>query len=799
MNNFSHKASLNKQRVAASEARFRALVTATSDVIYSLSADWKIMHELDGRGFLKDAQEPTTDWMLDNIYPEDLKMVKEAISVAITEKKIFQLEHRVLRADRTPGWTFSRAVPIFNDQGEIIEWFGTASDITGRKQAEEALKETRARSDQQKRLYETVLSSIPDLMYVFDLNYRFSYVNDALITMLGRNWNEIIGKRLHENGYAPWHAEMHEREFDQIKTTKQPIRGEVSFSHASLGPRVYDYILMPVFDEQGEVEAIAGATRDITERKQWEDSLAQSSVKLQTLNEELAATNEELEASNEELIHTNKAFALVNQNLTKAHQKIEEDQVAYHLAISAANFGTWHLHSVTLEFIADNRLKELYGFHPEEPFSIEQALMQIDGEYRDFVKAKVENAMFHGGDYDITYPVIGMHDKRLRWLRAIGNLKMDPSGTFSAFTGVIMDITEQHLSAAEIKRAEENLRMAIDAAGLGTFYINVQDRSLKASPKVKEFFGFPLEAEVSYYEAINQIHPDYQLEAAAVFESAITNHSRLDIEYPIIGYQDGKIRWIRGIGEIQQADDGDYLAGVLHEITEQKLNEIRKNDFIGMVSHELRTPLTSMKGYIQLLQIRLKNQQDNFIDVALKKANAQVTKMTSMINGFLNISMLESGKITLDQETFDLATLVKEIEDEVVATLGSHKFVFEPIQSNLVNADRNKIGQVIHNLIANGVKYSPLGTTIHVACSLHNNTAKVSVKDQGIGIKQEDLTKVFQRYYRVEGLHMNSTSGFGIGLYLCAEIIGWHKGAIWAESTLGEGSTFTFTLPGVGG
>lgn len=788
----------NLDKIAASEARLRALVIATSDVIYTMSADWSVMMELDGRGFLKDASEPTKDWKSHNVHPEDLEVVNATIDDAIKQKKIFQLEHRVLRADRTPGWTFSRAVPILDDRGEIVEWFGTASDITERKKAEEALKESRALSDQQKRVYETITSSTPDLMYVFDLNYRFTYANSALLSMWGKTWEDAIGKRLLENGYEPWHAEMHEREIDQVKATKNSVRGEVSFPHATLGWRVYDYILTPVLNEQGEVEAVAGTTRDITERKQWEEALARGSEKLQAINEEMAATNEEQAASNEALIATNEQLALVNRELVLAQQKIEEGQVAFRLAVNAVNFGTWFIHSVTREFTTDARLKELFGYYPDESLSIEQALAQITDEYREDVSSKLENAIYNNGDYDVTYSVIGLHDNRLRWLRAIGNLKVDPSGEFSAFTGVVMDITEQYLAAAEIQRAEENLRMAIDAAGLGTYYINATDRIFVASPKLKEFFGFFPDDEVPYDAAINQIHPDYRQEAADLVEAAFTRGTRFDMEYPIIGFHDGKVRWVRGIGEMQHRGGKDYFTGVLHEVTEKKLDEIRKNDFIGMVSHELKTPLTSMKGYIQLLLVKLK-KQDDFVIAALEKANAQVIKMTGMINGFLNLSRLESGKIHIDLQHFDLALLIKEVEQEFMATITSHKIIFGPIESGFVHADREKIGQVIHNLISNAVKYSPAGSSIHISCSSSNDVASLRVKDHGMGIKPDDLPKIFDRYYRVEGNHMFSISGFGIGLYICSEIIHRHHGKIWAESEFGKGSTFGFSLPNTPG
>jgi PAS domain S-box-containing protein len=130
-------------------------------------------------------------------------------------------------------------------------------------------------SERRRRLYEAVLSTTPDLVYVFDLEHRFTYANAVLLQMWGRTWEEAIGRNCLELGYPDWHAEMHGREIEQIKATKKPVRGEVPF-HGTFGPRVYEYILMPVLGPDGEVEAVAGTTRDVTERKQFEDELLAS-------------------------------------------------------------------------------------------------------------------------------------------------------------------------------------------------------------------------------------------------------------------------------------------------------------------------------------------------------------------------------------------------------------------------------------------------------------------------------------------------------------------------------------------
>ncbi|MFD0941074.1 ATP-binding protein [Pedobacter boryungensis] len=668
MDQNSEEQNLTPNKNTAQE-RLDALTAASADVTYSLSADWKIMHPLDGRGFLLDANQPITNWKEKNVFLGDLKIVDEAIASAIKNKKMFELEHRVNRADGTIGWTYSRAVPILDKSGNIKEWYGIAKDISKRKEAEIALTESRKAIEDQQQIYETIISGTPDLMYVFDLNYRFTYANKALLNMWGKTWDNAIGKRLLDNGYEPWHAEMHEKEIDQVVATRKPIRGEVSFPHATLGKRIYDYIFTPVMGNDGKVIAVAGTTRDITEINNIKLKLQETSEELQTTNEELRSTVEEMAATNEELIASNEQLIRLNDQLLEARKKIEDTEIALRLAIEGADFGTWYINSVTREFITDGRLKELFGFYPDEELTIEQAIAQISEEYREMVSQKLENAIYNNGEYDVTYPVEGLHDGKLRWLRAIGNLKADSSGAFSAFTGVVMDVTEQ------------------------------------------------------------------------------------------------------------------------------KTDELRKNDFIAMVSHELKTPLTSLKGYIQIVLRKLLTMGDDSAIGALEKAFAQTVKMTGMINGFLTVSRLESGKISIEPTEFDLALLIREAEQETHTTINTHKVIFDPVNSTIINADHDKIGQVVHNLISNAVKYAPSNSTIRISCTNDESTAYVAIADDGIGISAPDLSKIFDRFYRVQDSKMSTVSGFGIGLYLCKEIIDRHGGKIWAQSEQGKGSIFSFSLP----
>lgn len=166
--------------------------------------------------------------------------------------------------------------PMRNPAGEVIAASKVARDISARKRAEEALARVMEESSRRKRLYEAILSSTPDFVYVFSLDYRVLYANDALVAMWGAG--NPIGKTFLEVGYEPWHAEMHCREIDQIRATKEPIRGEVPFMGTN-GRRIYDYIFVPVLGTDGEVEAVAGTTRDITDRKAMEEDLREADRK----------------------------------------------------------------------------------------------------------------------------------------------------------------------------------------------------------------------------------------------------------------------------------------------------------------------------------------------------------------------------------------------------------------------------------------------------------------------------------------------------------------------------------------
>ncbi|NUB90290.1 PAS domain S-box protein [Haloterrigena sp. SYSU A121-1] len=218
-----------------------------------------------------------------SVHEADQERVRNRLDEAVEETGEFEVEYRITDAEGDTLWAVSRGEVEYDSSGEPSQIIGATADITERKEAEAELKRTTAEAEEQKRLYETIVSSTPDLIYAFDLEYRFTFANDAVLEMWGQTRSEAIGKTLREIGYEPWHAEMHEREIDEVIETKEPVRGEVAFPHAERGRRVYEYIFAPVLDDDGEVEAIAGTSRDVTERRRAEEKLQKNKERFRAL------------------------------------------------------------------------------------------------------------------------------------------------------------------------------------------------------------------------------------------------------------------------------------------------------------------------------------------------------------------------------------------------------------------------------------------------------------------------------------------------------------------------------------
>ena len=224
----------------------------------------------------------------------------------------------------------------------------------------------------------------------------------------------------------------------------------------------------------------------------------------------------------------------------------------------------------------------------------------------------------------------------------------------------------------------------------------------------------------------------------------------------------------------------------------QELNKY-KDEFMVMTSHELKTPLTVIMANLHVLSEVM--AEEDYNTVFIKNSVRQVEKLSDLVNDLLDVSKIVAGKLALNFTLFDLRDLVYEVVNNLQQITKNHTIVFNKNTNILmVNADRERIGQVIINILGNAIKYSRKQGKIVVNAFEKDGDVEVNVTDQGIGIPPKDITNIFLRFYRVSG-SASSFSGSGIGLYISSEIIKGHSGKIWAESKVGKGSVFHFSLP----
>ncbi|MET3558626.1 two-component system sensor histidine kinase VicK [Streptococcus rupicaprae] len=282
------------------------------------------------------------------------------------------------------------------------------------------------------------------------------------------------------------------------------------------------------------------------------------------------------------------------------------------------------------------------------------------------------------------------------------------------------------------------------------------------------------------------------------FSDLLKNTPELYVELPS---QTGEYMSFRAnIAPIRR--ESGFTAGlvvVLHDMTKQIKEERERRLFVSNVSHELRTPLTSVKSYLEALHEGALTDAvaPSFVKVSLDETN----RMMRMITDLLNLSRFDNQNIELELELVNFTAFMtfilnrfdqmKQQEDKKNYTIIRNY----PIKPIWIEIDTDKISQVVDNIVNNAIKYSPDGGNITISMKTTENQLIISIADEGLGIPKSDLSKIFDRFYRVDKARSRAQGGTGLGLAIAKEIIKAHQGFIWAKSDYGKGSTFTMVLP----
>lgn|GEM_PF-1560294 len=232
---------------------------------------------------------------------------------------------------------------------------------------------------------------------------------------------------------------------------------------------------------------------------------------------------------------------------------------------------------------------------------------------------------------------------------------------------------------------------------------------------------------------------------------------------------------------------------------ETRLVDQLKSDFVSKVSHEFRTPLTSIRGFAEILMMygEVPPAQKEFLQIISQESD----RLTRLINDVLDLSKIEAGKIAWHLQPVDIEEIIVSAARSIQSLAREKEIFLEvriPPRLPKVYADVDQLIQVINNLLSNAIKFTPKGSITVSARPQGEQEVLVSVSDTGIGIPAEELTRIFEKFHQVSSPHKTSSKGTGLGLAICKEIVLFMSGKIWCESTLGEGSTFYFTLPVAG-
>jgi len=331
----------------------------------------------------------------------------------------------------------------------------------------------------------------------------------------------------------------------------------------------------------------------------------------------------------------------------------------------------------------------------------------------------------------------------------------------------------------------------ISSVADGVIVLDISDRVVLINKAAEDMLGISFNDVVTKHvtEAIGNKELSLKMQLRKIIKKPFFE---FDIEVPAFN----QMRILHVKTSVVRGENGEPMGTVtlLSDVTERRQVEKKKTEFMATAAHELRTPLTSIQGFSEILLTRelKKIERTRF----LKYINQQAVALGNLINDLLDITRIESEKgLKLNKEECDIRELINEVIPYFKELSEKHRFeVVQPAEPVMVNVDKEKINQVLKNIISNSVKYSPQGGEILITLTVFEDHCLICVDDQGIGMTSEQLSRIFEKFYRAN-FSDTSPEGTGLGMTIVKHIVELHNGNIWVESEYGVGTKVSFTLP----
>ena len=706
-----------------------------SDHVYTI-------HRLDRTAFSGRLE----DWVL-CIYPGDRERVQKSIDESLRHDVPYEITFRIVRPTGELRWVCGMGRVFRNEKGEPVRMLGAITDVTVQRRAE-------AYIEQQWSTFDTALSNTPDHHFILDLDGRYTYANRSVLTLLQVPLEDLVGKNFFELDYPPELAARLLRQAQDVILTRQPVRDQTPFTGANGESGTYEYILVPVFGADNQVEAVAGSSRNIT-------------------------------------------------GLMRAEKALRESEERLHFALEAGDgVGTWDW-DVPGDVIYSNApFATLFQVDPEvaakgAPVALFFGHIHPGDQAR--VNAATRSAIEGGTNFAEEYRVI--QPQGVRWVYARGRCHRDEANNPTRFPGVVFDITDRKL-------ADERLRAIYDGTyefiGLltpdGTL-LETNRASLEFAQSKREdvvgrkfwdapWFAFsPGAAEVAR-DGVARAAKDEFIRYEASINSPAGDNATFDICLSPILNEQGEVILIvpegRDITDLKKVEK--ELRHANHELT--RVNRDLE-EFAYVASHDLQEPLRIVNIFTQLLLKEFGGGEAKVTQYAAS-VHQGVARMNALLKDLLKFShtMHSDEK---PEGTTDLSASVTEALSVMKNRIEESGATITVTSLPTVRGDTAQLAHVFQNLISNALKYRQrdVPPLISISAGEQGSDWVISVVDNGIGFDPDHAERIFGLFKR---LHRDEYEGTGLGLAICKRIVERYGGRIWAESTLGRGAAFHVAL-----
>jgi PAS domain S-box-containing protein len=501
-------------------------------------------------------------------------------------------------------------------------------------------------------------------------------------------------------------------------------------------------------------------------------------------------------------------------------EKLREREQQLRLALGASKAGLWFWDLTTKEVAWSDENFAVFGISPDSSTpSYEMWAEFLHSEDRERVERELETALAERKEFNTEHRIV-RPDGEVRRILVRGTTVFDSRNHPISMSGINLDVTEFRQAEESLYESEERFRQIAENIDAVLWIRNFASGKLEFfSSGSERLWGIPAEKLMAgSSQWFEYIHPDDRAVASAMMQEQIAK-ANLDLEYRIVT-PEGKMRWVRDRAFAIKDRNGlpQRIVGFSVDTTERKqAEEIKaellareqearaqaeaanrtKDEFLAIVSHELRSPLNAMLGWARVLRSEDVDQQTH--DHAIQVIEQSAEMQSRLIEDLLDSARIASGKLRIESRPVNLLPAIRSAIDTVFQEAERKGISIETdldADANQVMGDAGRLQQIVWNLLANAVKFTPAGGKIFVTLKQEPSWATITVRDTGIGIKADDLPNIFDRFQQVDSSSTRRAGGLGLGLALVKNLVELHHGTITAASD-GErlGSLFTVRLP----